>query len=156
MTATNPSSSQAPERKLTVLFLCTGNTARSQMAEALLRVHASERFEVTSAGLEPGVLNPFTVQVLEERGISTAGLHAKGLKPMLGQRSFHYLITVCSRAEQNCPIFPGVSYRLAWPFEDPAAFEGSDAEKLEKFREVRDAIEARILEWLPTVMTQAH
>ena len=138
-------------RKLTVLFLCTGNTARSQLAEALLRHHAPERFEVTSAGLEPGVLNPYTVRVLEERGIATADLHAKGVIPMLGKRTFHYLITVCARAEENCPIFPGVSYRLAWPFEDPAALEGSDAAKLAKFREVRDAIETRILEWLPTV-----
>ena len=138
-------------RKLTVLFLCTGNTARSQLAEALLRHHAPDRFEVTSAGLEPGVLNPYTVRVLEERGIATSDLYAKGVIPMLGKRTFHYLITVCARAEQNCPVFPGVSYRLAWPFEDPAAFEGSDAEKLEKFREVRDAIDTRLLEWLPTV-----
>ena len=138
-------------RKKTVLFLCTGNTARSQLADALLRHHASDRFDVTSAGLEPGTLNPYTVRVLEERGISTDGMHAKGVKPMLGQRTFHYLITVCSRAEENCPIFPGVSQRLAWPFEDPAAFEGSDQEKLEKFREVRDAIERRILEWIPSL-----
>ena len=138
-------------RKITVLFLCTGNTARSQLAEALLRHHAPDRFEVTSAGLEPGVVNPYTVRALEERGIATADLYAKGVIPMLGKQTFHYLITVCARAEENCPIFPGVSYRLAWPFEDPAAFEGSDAEKLEEFREVRDAIEAHILEWLPTV-----
>ena len=138
-------------RKLTVLFLCTGNTARSQLAEALLRHYAPDRFEVTSAGLELGVLNPYTVRVLEERGIATSDLYAKGVIPMLGKRTFHYLITVCARAEQNCPVFPGVSYRLAWPFEDPAAFEGSDAEKLEKFREVRDAIDTRLLEWLPTV-----
>jgi arsenate reductase (thioredoxin) len=146
----NPSLAQT-QRKLSVLFLCTGNTARSQMAEALLRHHAGARFEITSAGLEPGALNPFTRQVLEERNIDTAGLHAKGLKPMLGQRSFHYLITVCSKAEENCPVFPGVSYRLSWPFEDPAAFNGDQVARLEKFLEVRDAIEARILAWLPTV-----
>jgi arsenate reductase (thioredoxin) len=152
MTQANATPSLAQtQRKLTVLFLCTGNTARSQMAEALLRHHAGARFEVTSAGLEPGALNPFTTQVLQEHNIDTTGLHAKGLKPMLGQRSFHYLITVCSRAEENCPVFPGVSYRLAWPFEDPAAFMGDEVARLEKFREVRDAIEARILAWLPTV-----
>ncbi len=138
-------------RKLTVLFLCTGNTARSQLAEALLRHHAPDRFEITSAGLTPGVLNPYTVRVLEENSITTADLYAKGVIPMLGKRTFHYLVTVCARAEQNCPIFPGVSYRLAWPFEDPAAFVGSDQGKLEKFREVLGAIETRILEWLPTV-----
>ena len=91
------------------------------------------------------------MRVLEENSIATSDLHAKGVIPMLGKQTFHYLITVCARAEENCPIFPGVSYRLAWPFEDPAAFEGSDTDKLEKFREVRDAIEKRLLEWLPTV-----
>lgn len=141
---------QSASRKLTVLFLCTGNTARSQMADALLRFHASDRFEVTSAGLEPGVLNPYTVRVLEEHGISTEGMHAKGSTPMLGRRTFHYLITVCARAEQNCPIFPGVSQRLAWPFEDPAAFVGDEAATLDKFREVRNAIEMRILEFVKT------
>lgn len=141
---------QSASRKLTVLFLCTGNTARSQMADALLRFHASDRFEVTSAGLEPGVLNPYTVRVLEERGINTDGMHAKGSTPMLGRRTFHYLITVCARAEQNCPIFPGVSQRLAWPFEDPAAFVGDEAATLAKFREVRNAIEMRILEFVKT------
>jgi arsenate reductase (thioredoxin) len=141
---------QSATRKLTVLFLCTGNTARSQMAEALLRLHASDRFEVTSAGLEPGVINPYTVRVLEERGISTEGMHAKGSTPMLGRRRFHYLITVCARAEQNCPIFPGVSQRLAWPFEDPAAFVGTEVATLNKFREVRDSIETRILEFVKT------
>jgi arsenate reductase (thioredoxin) len=154
MTQFNPTESSdqtKPTQKLTVLFLCTGNTARSQMAEALLRVHASDRFEITSAGLEPGVLNPYTIRVLEERGINTDGMHAKGSTPMLGRRTFHYLITVCARAEQNCPIFPGVSQRLAWPFEDPAVFVGDEAATLDKFREVRDAIEARILEWVSTL-----
>ena len=153
MTQVNPQPSDVgnPNRKVTVLFLCTGNTARSQMAEALLRLHAADRFEVTSAGLEPGVLNPYTVRVLEERGISAEGMHAKGSTPMLGRRTFHYLITVCARAEQNCPIFPGVSQRLAWPFEDPAAFVGDDDATMNKFREVRDAIEHKILEWLPTL-----
>ena len=153
MTQVNPQPSDVgnPNRKVTVLFLCTGNTARSQMAEALLRLHAADRFEVTSAGLEPGVLNPYTVRVLEERGIGTEGMHAKGSTPMLGRRTFHYLITVCARAEQNCPIFPGVSQRLAWPFEDPAAFAGDDDATMNKFREVRDAIEQKILGWLPTL-----
>lgn len=137
--------------KKTVLFLCTGNTARSQMADALLRHHFAQYFEVTSAGLEPGILNPFTVRALEERGISTAGMHAKGLIPMLGIRSFHYLVTVCDRAEANCPIFPGVSYRLSWPFDDPAVFEGSDENTLNYFRKIRDQIEAKILEWAPSV-----
>jgi arsenate reductase (thioredoxin) len=134
-------------KKPSVLFLCTGNTARSQLADALLRHHAPEQFEVTSAGLEPGILNPFTVKVLEEIGISTQGMHAKGVIPMLGRSNFNYIITVCARAEEKCPIFPGVSYRFAWAFEDPAAFVGSDEAKLEKFRQIRDLISARILAW---------
>jgi len=88
------------------------------------------------------------VRVLDELGLDTSGLSAKGLKPMLGKEHFHYLVTVCSRAEANCPIFPGVSVRLAWPFEDPAAFEGTDEEKLAKFREIRDQIDTKIQGWL--------
>ena len=101
------------------------------------------------------MLNPYTIRVLEERGISTVGMHAKGSSPMLGRRTFHYLITVCARAEQNCPIFPGVSQRLSWPFEDPAAFVGTEQATLDKFREVRDAIESRILEWIGTFTPRA-
>lgn len=134
-------------RKLKVLFLCTGNSARSQMAEALLRHHKPDRFEVQSAGLHPSEVNPLTLQVIEELGISMQGHHAKALKGFLGE-NFHFLITVCDRAEKECPIFPGVSTRLSWPFEDPAAFEGAAEEKLEKFRQVRDQIEARILGWI--------
>lgn len=137
--------------KKRVLFLCTGNTARSQMADAVMHHHFGEYFEVTSAGLEPGTLNPYTVRVLEEKGISTAGMHPKGVVPMLGHRTFHYLVTVCDRAEANCPIFPGVSYRLSWPFDDPAAFDGSDDDTLNYFRKICDQIEARILEWAPGV-----
>lgn len=135
------------QRKSTVLFLCTGNSARSQMGEALLRHHAPERFEVQSAGLHPSELNPFTIKAIEELGISMQGHHAKALKNFLGQ-NFHFLITVCDRAEKECPIFPGVSTRLGWPFEDPAAFEGTEEEKREKFRQVRDQMEARIVRWL--------
>ncbi len=83
------------------------------MADAPLRFHALDRFEVASARLEPGVLNPYTARVLEERGIGTTGMHAKGVKPMLGHRRFHDLITVCSRAEAKCRVFRGVSRWLA-------------------------------------------
>lgn len=131
-----------------VMFLCSGNTARSQMAEVLLRHHAGDRFEVFSAGLEPGELNPLTVRALQERGLDPGGLHPKGLGPFLGRVNFQYLITVCDRAERNCPVFPGVSVRLAWPFEDPAKATGSEAERLAVFRRVRDDIETRVVEWL--------
>jgi len=131
-----------------VLFLCTANSARSQMAEALLRKHAGDRFEVHSAGLEPKEINPYTRRVLAEIGLDMAGQWAKGLDTYLGKMHFNYLITVCARAEERCPVFPGMGERLHWPFDDPAAVEGSDEEKLAAFRRVRDQIEARILEWL--------
>jgi len=130
-----------------VLFLCTGNSARSQMSEAFLRVHGGDKFEVHSAGLEPTVINPFTVKVLEEVGIDTSSQHAKSLETYLGT-DFSYLITVCANAEERCPVFPGMGTRLHWPFEDPAAFEGSDEEKTEKFREIRGKIETKIKSWL--------
>lgn len=131
-----------------VLFLCTGNSARSQMAEAFLRKYGGDRFEVFSAGLEPSVINPLTVQVMEEAGINMSGHFAKGLTQYLGKVHFSYLITVCSRAEEKCPIFPGMGIRLHWPFDDPVAFQGTPEEKLEKFRQVRDQIETMVKEWL--------
>ena len=131
-----------------VLFLCTGNSARSQMAEAILRNAAPDRFEVFSAGLEPGVINPLTIQVLKEIGMDASRQVAKGLDTFIGKVSFDYLITVCSNAEQRCPFFPGMGQRLHWPFDDPAAFSGSDEDKLAKFREVRDLIAGKINEWL--------
>jgi arsenate reductase (thioredoxin) len=130
-----------------VLFLCTGNTARSQMAEGFLRKYAGDRFEVLSAGLEPGLINPLTIQVMEERGVDMAGHYSKGLDQFLGKVHFAYLITVCSQADEKCPIFPGMGQRLHWPFDDPAAFQGNPEEKLAKFRQVRDEIEAKVKEF---------
>lgn len=130
-----------------VLFLCTGNTARSQMAQALLEHHGGSRYQVTSAGLEPGMVNPLTVQVLQESGLPTGHLQAKGVRPLIAEH-FTYVITVCDRAEANCPIFPNATYRLAWAFDDPAAATGSDAERLAVFRRVRDEIDARIQAWV--------
>lgn len=134
--------------KIRVLFLCTGNKARSQMAEALLRKYAGDRFEVYSAGLEPGLIHPYTIQVLREAGVDTAGLYSKGIDQFLGRMHFGYVITVCAHAEEQCPIFPGVTQRLHWPFEDPLAFQGTEEEKLAKFRQVRDQIDQRIRAWL--------
>lgn len=134
--------------KARVLFLCTGNSARSQMAEALLRKYAGEHFEVYSAGLEPKGINPYTVRVLDEIGVDTSQHSSKTLDSFIGRVHFGYLITVCSNAEDNCPIFPGMGVRLHWPFEDPAAFVGSEEETLAKFREVRDQIDARVRAWL--------
>jgi arsenate reductase len=132
-----------------VLFLCTGNSARSQMAEAFLRKYGGDRFEPHSAGLEPKGLNPLTVKVMSEVGIDVSGQTSKGVDTYLGKTLFQYLITVCDDADRNCPtVWPGVSQRMHWSFQDPAAFEGTEEEKLAKFREVRDVIEAKIKDWL--------
>lgn len=135
-------------RKPRVLFLCSGNTARSQMAEAFLRKYAGDRFEVHSAGLQPGVVNPFTIRVMEEKGVDISQHYSKGLDTYIGKDHFSYLITVCDRAAEKCPIFPGMGTRLNWSFDDPAAAQGSDEEKLTEFRRVCDQIEVKILEWL--------
>ncbi|HAF62819.1 MAG TPA: low molecular weight phosphatase family protein [Anaerolineaceae bacterium] len=132
-----------------VLFLCTGNSARSQMAEAFLRKYGGEQFEAFSAGLEPRAIHPLTIQVMQEIGIDISGQTSKGIEVYLGKTFFHYLITVCDQAEKNCPTnWLGVNQRLHWSFEDPAAFEGTDEEKLAKFRAIRDQIEKRIKEWV--------
>jgi len=131
-----------------VLFLCTGNSARSQMAEAFLRQYGGDRFDVFSAGLEPSVLNPLTVQVMEEIGVDMSSHYSKSLIQYLGKEHFSYLITVCDRAEAKCPVFPGMGLRLHWGFEDPAAFQGEAAEKLEKFRQVREQIRTAVQNWL--------
>ena len=135
--------------KSRVLFLCTGNSARSQMAEAFLRKYAGDRFEIHSAGLEPNALNPLTVKVMEEAGFDMSGHRSKGIGEYLGKVHFQYLITVCDDADKNCPtIWPGVNQRMHWSFEDPAKFEGSDEQKLAKFRQVRDLIDVRVKAWL--------
>ncbi len=132
-----------------VLFLCTGNSARSQMAEAFLRKYAGDTFEAHSAGLEPKGVNPLTVKVMDEVGIDISGQQSKSLDTYLGKLLFQYLITVCDDADQNCPTgLPGINKRMHWSFEDPARFEGTEEEKLAKFRQVRDLIEARIKEWV--------
>ena len=132
-----------------VLFLCTGNSARSQMAEAFLKRYASDHYEAHSAGLEPKRINPLTIQVMEEIGYDLSGQTSKGVELFLGKLFVHTLITVCDHAEKNCPtIWPGITEKLHWSFEDPAAFEGTDAEKLAKFREVRDLMDQRIRAWL--------
>ena len=135
--------------KAKVLFLCTGNSARSQMAEAFLRKYGGDEFEAYSAGLEPKSIHPYTERVMEEVGINLSGQRSKHIQEYMGKVHFGYLIIVCDEAERNCPTtFPGVGQRLHWSFEDPAAFVGSDDEKLAKFREVRGRIEQQIKEWL--------
>lgn len=142
--------------KKRVLFLCTGNSARSQMAEALLRHYGGDWFEVYSAGIEPKGVNPFALQVLAELGIDASHQTSKSLDIYRGKMTFDYLITVCADAEKNCPFFPGQGIRLHWPFEDPAAFEGEDEAKRAKFRQIRDQIAARIRAWLDELGLPAY
>ncbi len=120
------------------------------MGEAFLRKHGGDLFEVHSAGLEPtGEVHPLTIRVLEERGLDVSGHHSKSAEKYLGRLPVHTLIAVCDQAARNCPSnWPGMEERLTWPFPDPAAFEGTGAETLARFRGVRDSIEARILEWI--------
>lgn len=135
--------------KTRILFLCTGNSARSQMAKAFLKKYGGDRFDAYSAGLEAKGINPYTERVMEEVGLSLSGQYSKDVKEYMGKVHFAYLITVCEEAEKACPtVFPGIGQRLRWSFEDPAAFEGSEDEKLAKFREIRDQIEQQIKAWL--------
>ena len=119
------------------------------MAEAFVRKHGGDRFEAHSAGLEPKGLNPFTVKVMDEVGIDVSGQISKGVDTYLGKTLFQYLVTVCDDADKNCPtVWPGVGNRMHWSFQDPATAEGTEEEKLAKFREVRDLIEVKIKGWL--------
>lgn len=129
--------------KAKVLFLCTGNSARSQMAEGYLRHVAGDRFEPLSAGVEPKGLNPLSVEVMHEIGIDISQQTSKGLDQFLGQK-IPYVITVCDNAKQRCPIFPQATRLLHWSLEDPAEAVGSHDEKIAVFRRVRDEIEQRI------------
>lgn len=132
-----------------VLFLCTGNSARSQMAETFLNQYAADLFEAHSAGLDPHGVNPYTIKAMSEKGFDLSENKSKGVDTYLGKTHFYYLITVCAHAEKNCPtVWPGVNARFHWSFEDPAAFEGSEEDTLNKFREIRDQIEAKIVEWV--------
>lgn len=129
--------------KKKVLFLCTGNSCRSQMAEGWLRHLAGDRYETASAGTQPAGLNPGAVEVMRELSIDIAAHQSKHLNQFLGVR-FDHVITVCDRAREACPIFPGASSMLHWSFDDPAAARGSDEERRAVFKRVRDEIAERI------------
>jgi len=139
---------EAPDKtKKKVLFLCTGNSARSQIAEGLLRHFAGERFEVASAGTHPVGLNPFAVEVMRELGADIASQRSKHVEEFVGKR-FDYVVTVCDRAKETCPVFPGASVMLHWSFEDPAAAQGTDEERRTMFRRIRDQIAVRLKQFL--------
>jgi len=133
--------------KAKVLFLCTGNSCRSQMAEGFLRHLAGDRFEVFSAGTHPKELNPDAVESMREVGVDISGQRSKNVAEFLGQR-MSYVITVCDKAKESCPIFPGAFRTLHWNINDPAAAEGSEEEQMEVFRHVRDEIDQRIREFI--------
>ncbi|MBF0585964.1 arsenate reductase ArsC [Prosthecochloris sp. N3] len=141
------------DKKQKVLILCSGNSARSQMAEGFLRHMAGERFEVMSAGTEPAAeVNSLAVRVMQEAGIDISGQKPKDLSLYLGKTFIHYLIIVCSRANDVCPrVWPGLlteENRLYWPVDDPAEEEGPEEERLEAFRAARDEIRQKLASWL--------
>lgn len=136
-----------------VLFVCTGNSARSVMAEALLRHHGGDAFEVFSAGTEPKGINPLTLRVLAEAGIDASFARSKSVTEFLGQ-SFDYVVTVCDQARQSCPVFPGVHESLHWGYEDPAAAEGTDEERLRVFRRILIQIGERVAQFTTVTRRQ--
>jgi arsenate reductase len=133
-----------------VLFLCVHNSARSQMAEAFLKKYGEARFEVESAGLEAGKLNPYVVRAMAEKGFDISKNPTKSVFDMFeAGRVFQVVVTVCSKeAAERCPIFPGLSEKIHWPFSDPSSFAGTDEEIMAKVREVRDQIEAAVREFV--------
>lgn len=138
--------------KIKVLFICVHNSARSQMAEAFLNHIAGDKFEAQSAGIEPGALNPYAVKVMEEVGIDISQKETTGVFDLYRRGAvFSYVIAVCDGANaERCPIFPGITTRLNWSFPDPSALQGTDEDKLQGTREIRDAIKAQIEQWVKT------
>jgi len=135
--------------KQRVLFLCTHNSARSQMAEGFLRAMAGDRVDVQSAGTEQTAVHPLAIQVMAERGIDISRHTSKVFIGLMSQ-AWDYLITVCDDANERCPFVPGALTRLHWPLEDPSRATGDQAQRLGVFRRVRDEIEARVAGWVST------
>ncbi|HNS23090.1 MAG TPA: arsenate reductase ArsC [Sedimentisphaerales bacterium] len=141
-------------QKSNVLFLCTHNSARSQMAEAFLRKYGGDEFNGYSAGLEPTEIDPMVREVMQEVGVEMKGQHAKGVQAYLGRLLVQHLIIVCEQANRNCPrTWPGleIEERLFWPIDDPAAVRGSHERRLQAFRQARDQIEERVKSWLQDI-----
>jgi len=133
--------------KARVLFLCTHNSARSQMAEGFLRHLAGDRFDVASAGTEARGVNPLAVRAMAEHGVDITGQRSKTLDRFLDD-GWDYVVTVCDSANEACPVFPRAATRVHWSFDDPSRARGSDEERVVVFRRVRDEIETRITAWL--------
>jgi arsenate reductase len=141
-------------QKIKVLFVCIHNSARSQMAEALLNAMAGDRYEAESAGLEPGTLNPLAVEAMKEIGIDISKNKTKGIFDFIkAGKLFNYVITVCDETSADrCPVFPGYAKRLHWNFLDPSSLEGGAEERLRKTKRIRDEIKFRLEEWLKEVI----
>lgn len=142
--------------KIKVLFLCVHNSARSQMAEAYLNKYGEDKFDVESAGLEPGKLNPLAITVMQEDGIDISQNPTKDVFTMFKEgRLFYYVVTVCdANNSERCPIFPGVHKKIAWDLADPSKFMGSEEEKLAQTREVRNEIKTLVLKFINEVSPQ--
>lgn len=135
--------------KKRVLILCTGNSARSQMAEGLLRHDGGNKFDVFSAGVEASFVRPQAIKVMSEIGIDISNHRSKSVDEFLGQE-FNYVITVCDNANERCPVFPGKTERIHWSFDDPAAAKGEEETILETFRRVRDEIRDKLRAFIKT------
>jgi arsenate reductase len=131
------------ETKKRVLILCTGNSARSQMAEGILRSIAGDTFDVASAGIAPSRVRAEAIEAMSDIGVDISTHRSKSVDEFLKER-FDYVITVCDNAKESCPVFPGNAERIHWSFDDPAAYEGPDAEKLSEFIRVRDQIREKL------------
>jgi arsenate reductase len=142
-----------PSAPIRVLFVCTHNSARSQMAEVVLRRRGGDAFEVHSAGTEPGNVRPLTLRVLQEAGFDTSGLRSKSVSEFLGQ-SFDYVITVCDQARQACPVFPGSGQSMHWGYEDPSEAQGTEEERLAVYRRVLTQIGERIGQFVPIALRE--
>jgi arsenate reductase len=142
-----------PGHPIRVLFVCTGNSARSQMADALLRRIGGPTFEVFSAGTEPKGVNPLTVRVLSEAGIDISDARSKSTGEFLGQ-AFDCVVTVCDRARETCPYFPGARRTLHWSFDDPAEAAGTDEQRLAVFRRVMGEIRLAVETFIPEVLEE--
>ena len=135
--------------KENILILCSQNSARSQMAEGFLKHYGSKWYRVYSAGFDPAPVHPLAVAVMAEVGVDISGQASKSVREYLGKLSFGHVIAVCKKAEEQCPvIFPSALKILAWPFDDPAAYQGSEEECLQEFRRVRNEIELQVIHWL--------
>lgn len=135
------------DQPVRVLFLCTHNSARSQMAEGILRHFGGERFEVYSAGTEPSGVNPLAERAMREVGIDITDQRSKGIGEYLG-RDFDYVITVCDQANESCPVFPGDPQRIHWSFPDPSAVQGSEALRLTAFERTQRELTLRLRTWI--------